>query len=545
MSILVIGVIGLILLSVGTGQPLYVLIGAVASFLLLASGQVDGFESLKIIIETTRELSEKEVLLAIPFFVISGAIMSEGDIARRLIAVARACFGWLSGGLAVSTVVACIFFAAISGSSPVTVIAIGSIMYPAMVAEKFSERFSTGLVSTAGSLGILIPPSIPMIVYAIVVPGGFVDPPGYNLAGENGSLGLVELFIAGLGPGLLIGGLLAAYSIVEGRRARASKSPLAMSEVLSTTRRGFWALMLPVLILGGIYSGIFTPTQAAAASVFYALIVELYVHRSLTVHDLPRVLSQATVLIGALLIIVALAQGFNKYLTLAQVAEAAVVFLDQYELTPITFLILVNILLLIVGCFMDILSAILILVPLISPIALQLGIHPMHLAVIFIVNLEIGYLTPPLGLNLFVASTIFKKSLGEVIRSVLPFLGLMVVGLTLVTYVPTISLGAVSLKNGEGLYVPFPERRIAMDNIEIPEEIRFLSAVAGDDGVPVVEEEVVDPGRPLTIQEMMAQAEADREEEAMDNLAYDSLSELLLDYRRVRSGELLLEELNS
>ncbi|MFT5992577.1 MAG: C4-dicarboxylate transporter DctM subunit, partial [Bradymonadia bacterium] len=330
-----------------------------------------------------------------------------------------------------------------------------------------------------------------------------------------------------------------------GRRARASKSPLAMSEVLSTTRRGFWALMLPVLILGGIYSGIFTPTQAAAASVFYALIVELYVHRSLTVHDLPRVLSQATVLIGALLIIVALAQGFNKYLTLAQVAEAAVVFLDQYELTPITFLILVNILLLIVGCFMDILSAILILVPLISPIALQLGIHPMHLAVIFIVNLEIGYLTPPLGLNLFVASTIFKKSLGEVIRSVLPFLGLMVVGLTLVTYVPTISLGAVSLKNGEGLYVPFPERRIAMDNIEIPEEIRFLSAVAGDDGVPVVEEEVVDPGRPLTIQEMMAQAEADREEEAMDNLAYDSLSELLLDYRRVRSGELLLEELNS
>ena len=474
---LTVGLLIILLVCIALGEPLYVLIGYVAAFLLLTDTPIDDFEGLKTIVEMTRELSDKEVLLAIPFFVISGALMSEGDIARRLIAFAQSCFSWISGGLAVSTVVACIFFAAISGSSPVTVIAIGSIMYPAMVAEGYRSRFSSGLISSAGSLGILIPPSIPMIVYAIIVPGGFSDPGGYRVGGEEGTLGLVELFIAGVGPGLMLGGIIAVYAIVEGKRAGAKPTPLQFENVLASARDGFWALMLPVIILGGIYSGIFTPTQAAAVSVLYALVVELYVHRSLTVHDLPRVLSQSTVLIGALLIIIALAQGFNKYLVMANVAERAVLMLDQWELTPITLLILINILLLLVGCFMDILSAILILVPLLSPIAVELGIHPMHLAVIFIVNLEIGYLTPPLGLNLFVASTIFKKPIGEVIRSVVPFLGLMLAGLLIVTYVPTVSLGAVSAKNGEGFWVPFPERRIAMEDLEVSDEIRFLSAV--------------------------------------------------------------------
>ena len=545
---LTVGLLIILLVCIALGEPLYVLIGSVAAFLLLTDTPIDDFEGLKTIVEMTRELSDKEVLLAIPFFVISGALMSEGDIARRLIAFAQSCFSWISGGLAVSTVVACIFFAAISGSSPVTVIAIGSIMYPAMVAEGYRSRFSSGLISSAGSLGILIPPSIPMIVYAIIVPGGFSDPGGYRVGGEEGTLGLVELFIAGVGPGLMLGGMMAVYAIVEGKRAGAKPTPLQFENVLASARDGFWALMLPVIILGGIYSGIFTPTQAAAVSVLYALVVELYVHRSLTVHDLPRVLSQSTVLIGALLIIIALAQGFNKYLVMANVAERAVLMLDQWELTPITLLILINILLLLVGCFMDILSAILILVPLLSPIAVELGIHPMHLAVIFIVNLEIGYLTPPLGLNLFVASTIFKKPIGEVIRSVVPFLGLMLAGLLIVTYVPTVSLGAVSAKNGEGFWVPFPERRIAMEDLEVSDEIRFLSAVEsaiGEDD-PAVEDDdagAAPDDRPMTIEEMMAQAAAAREEEAMQSLSYDSVGALLLDYRRVRSKEVMLDEL--
>ena len=287
---LTVGLLIILLVCIALGEPLYVLIGSVAAFLLLTDTPIDDFEGLKTIVEMTRELSDKEVLLAIPFFVISGALMSEGDIARRLIAFAQSCFSWISGGLAVSTVVACIFFAAISGSSPVTVIAIGSIMYPAMVAEGYRSRVSSGLISSAGSLGILIPPSIPMIVYAIIVPGGFSDPGGYRVGGEEGTLGLVELFIAGVGPGLMLGGMMAVYAIVEGKRAGAKPTPLQFENVLASARDGFWALMLPVIILGGIYSGIFTPTQAAAVSVLYALVVELYVHRSLTVHDLPRVL---------------------------------------------------------------------------------------------------------------------------------------------------------------------------------------------------------------------------------------------------------------
>ena len=544
MSILLVGLFVIIVAAIVLGEPLYVLIGSVAAWLLMASGQYPTFEELKPIVEMTRELADKEVLLAIPFFVISGAIMSEGDIARRLIGVARTTFAWLPGGLAVSTVIACVFFAAISGSSPVTVIAIGSIMYPAMISEGYPDRFSTGLVTSAGSLGILIPPSIPMIVYAIIVPNGFQDPAGYNVAGEEGSLGLVELFLAGIGPGILIGGILAGYAVFQGSRQNAATQPFRPKELIVAIYHGKWALLLPVIILGGIYTGVFTPTQAAAVSVLYALVVEVWIHRSLTLHDLPRVLSESTVLIGALLIILALAQGFNKYLTLAQIAEHSLALFETWSLTPVVFLLLLNVLLLIVGCFMDILSAILILVPLLSPIAVGLGIHPMHLAIVVIVNLEIGYLTPPLGLNLFVASTIFRKSLGDVIRSVLPFMLLMMGGLMVITYVPTVSLGAVSLRNGGPLIVPFPEKRIAMVGLEVDDAVRFLSSLAEEDGSgeAAAEEPVEDLGRPLTMEEMMAAANAEQEAEALDGLAYDGIIELLDDYRRIFSGEMLLEE---
>ncbi|MFT6396421.1 MAG: C4-dicarboxylate transporter DctM subunit, partial [Bradymonadia bacterium] len=253
---------------------------------------------------------------------------------------------------------------------------------------------------------------------------------------------------------------------------------------------------------------------------------------------------ESTVLIGALLIILALAQGFNKYLTLAQIAEHSILLLENYNLTPVGFLLLLNILLLIVGCFMDILSAILILVPLLSPIAVGLGIHPMHLAIVVIVNLEIGYLTPPLGLNLFVASTIFRKGLGDVIRSVLPFMFLMFCGLMIITYVPTVSLGAVSLRNGESFIVPFPEKRIAMHDIEVDDAIRFLSSLAEEEGVdePAEEEAPADPGRPLTIEEMMAASNAQQEAEALDGLAYEGAAEMLEDYRRIFTGVIMLEE---
>ncbi len=446
---------GLILL----GVPLYVLIGSLTLYLLLAGGVFTEFRLLTSVIEQTRGLADQPVLLAIPFFVISGAIMTEGDIAQRLIDFAQSVFGWLPGGLAISAVFACVFFAAISGSSPVTVIAIGTIMYPALMASNYPDRFSTGLVTSAGSLGILIPPSIPMIVYAIVDPTGLKDPIGYALASAGGGDSSVkDLFIAGLGPGLLIGLVFSVYALRVGLKHKVDRTPFAFAQVFESGKRGIWALLLPVIILGGIYSGIFTPTQAAAVAVIYSAAVEFFIHRSLEIKDIPRVFNESAILMGALLIIMALALGFNLYLDRAKIPEAAVEMILEMNLSVFTFLIIVNILLLIVGFFMDILSAILILVPLLAPIAFGLGIHPLHMAVIFIVNLEIGYLTPPIGLNLFVASTLFKKGIGEVVRAVIPFMLLMVGCLIAITYVPAFSLGLVALSKGKSPWVGWPDR---------------------------------------------------------------------------------------
>ena len=536
------GIVLIIGLGVGLGLPLFVILGALSAFLLLNSGLFGHWTDLSSIIEMTMSLAEKEVLLAIPFFVIAGAIMSEGDIAKRLIRVAREAFCWLPGGLAVSAVAACIFFAAISGSSPVTVIAIGTIMVPAMLKEGYRPSFAYGIVTAAGSLGILIPPSIPMIVYEIVDPTGFADPAGYALAPDHRPLGLADLFFAGLGPGFMIGGLLAAYAIFEGKRAKTPTKPIDLSALLLAIRDGVWALLLPVVILGGIYSGIFTPTQAAAVSVAYALIVELFIHRSLRLEDLPKILTENTILIGSLLIIIALAQGFNSYLKLAEIPKHAVELLVSLELSPIAFLLLVNILLLVVGCFMDILSAIIILVPLLAPIAFELGIHPLHLAIVFIVNLEIGYLTPPLGLNLFVASAIFRQTFGAMVRAIVPFLALMVVGLVLVTYVPMTSLGLVSALNERGLHVPFPEQRLPMRALRVDDPIRFLAGIASAEE-DMAEEEEEDPDRVLTLDEILAREMANLQREDLRASVYDDLAALLRDYRRLLSNEVSLEGL--
>lgn len=462
--------LGLIAILVGMillGVPLYVLIGSLTIYLLLAGGVFAEFKLLTAVIEQTRGLADQPVLLAIPFFVISGAIMTEGDIAQRLIDFAQSFFGWLPGGLAISTVFACVFFAAISGSSPVTVIAIGTIMYPALMASNYPDRFSTGLVTSAGSLGILIPPSIPMIVYAIVDPTGLKDPVGYALASAGGGDSSVkDLFIAGLGPGLLIGLVFAAYAFRVGLKHKVDRTPFELTKVFESGKRGVWALLLPVIILGGIYSGVFTPTQAAAVAVIYSALVEFFIHRSLELKDIPRVFNESAILMGSLLIIMALALGFNLYLDRAKIPEAAVEMILEMNLSVFTFLIIVNILLLIVGFFMDILSAILILVPLLAPIAFGLGIHPLHMAAIFIVNLEIGYLTPPIGLNLFVSSTLFKKGIGEVVRSVIPFMLLMVVCLMAITYIPTISLGLVSMSKGGSPWVPWPDQEVIEKQVD-------------------------------------------------------------------------------
>jgi C4-dicarboxylate transporter DctM subunit len=473
------GLIVIIVLALLLGQPLYVLIGSVAIYCLLVWHvpvlSVHDLDSP--VLEATRGLFDNPVLLAIPFFIVAGGIMTEGDIAKRLIAFARAIFGWVPGGLAVAAICACIFFAAISGSSPVTVIAIGSIMYPALLQERYPDKFANGLVTSAGSLGILIPPSVPMIVYAIVEPTKFRAPCGYEL-GSGGELDVGDLFLAGVGPGILIGLALSAYAIYIGVKHKLPRTALDWGQVWHSLREGVWALLMPIIVLGGIYSALFSPTQAAAVSVVYALVVEFWIHKSIKVEDLPRIMSRCAVLMGTLLLIMTMALAFNEFLADAMIPEAAVEMIKGWDLSLVGFLLIVNVLLLIVGCLMDIISAILILVPMLSLIGAGVGVHPMHLAVIFIVNLEIGYLTPPVGLNLFVSSTIFKKPLGVVIKAVVPFLLIMLGCLMLITYVPTISLGLVSIFRDKPPTVTFPSeetrKACAAEGKEVKSEIEQL-----------------------------------------------------------------------
>lgn len=432
--------LGLLSLSV----PLFVIIGVVTVLGYVLFADVPSVMDVGLI-ERMRELTDKPPLLAIPFFVLSGAIMSNGGIAERLVRVARAVFRGVPGGLGIATVAACMFFAAISGSSPVTVITIGGVMYPALVKAGYPQRFSTGLVTSAGTLGILIPPSIPMIVYAIFASGTQV-------------IQVEDLFLAGIGPGLVIGLLLAAYCLVTGVRlpsgSRDVDEGLRLGPAIAD---GFWALMLPVVILGGIYSGIFTATEAAVVSVVYSLVVELLIHRELKLADVPGVVAEATILMGSLLVIFGMAVALNALLTDLKIPDAAAAWIMSLDLTPFTFMLLLNGFLLLVGCLMDIMSAIMILVPLLAPLAALCGVDPIHLGVVFIVNLELGYLTPPMGLNLFVSSSIFGQSLGGVIRSVVPFTLLLLGALLIVTYVPTVSLGPVNALNGRPFHVPFPE----------------------------------------------------------------------------------------
>jgi len=416
-----------ILAAALVGSPLFVLIGVgTLGSLFLWSGFTN-VSSFTIIIEGIRSLADSPTLLAIPFFIMSGAVMSKGQISQRLIEFAQAFIGWVPGGMAMSGVLACMLFAAISGSSPATVVAIGTMMGPALIAEGYRERFSHGLLTSAGSLGILIPPSIPMIVYPIVNQGAVIE--------------VERLFASGFGPGLVMGSILIGYSFYQGIVDKVPTSPFRLKKLLAATRDGFWALMFPILILGGIYGGIFNAVEAAAVSVAYAVVVEVWLHRALKLKAVPAIFGETGVFLGSFLVILIMALALGEFLEKEDIPTLMVEWIQGKDLEYWQFLLLLNLLLLAVGMMMDILSAMFVFVPLLAPIAASMGVDPMHFGIIFIVNLEIGYLTPPVGLNLFVASALYEKGLGHVIRSVAPFVGLMLIGLGLITWYPQLSIG--------------------------------------------------------------------------------------------------------
>jgi C4-dicarboxylate transporter DctM subunit len=409
------------------GVPLFVVLGIATAlcFWLIEESP------LVVIAQQMFTTTNSFPLLAIPFFVLAGMIMISGGIARRLVDFARSLVSWLPGGLGITTVIACMFFAAISGSSPATVAAIGMIMFPALIKERYQENFSLGLVTSAGSLGILIPPSIPMIIYGIIA-----------------GVSVNKLFIAGVFPGIFIGLLLITFTILTQMKTNTERVPFRIEEVFQRSIRGFWAILLPFLILGGIYSGKFTATEAAAVAVVYAFIVEIFIHKETSIKKIPAIFTQAAMNMGAILIIIAIAKSFSQFLTIQMVTYEIPEYIQSHISTKWGFLITLNLLLLLVGCLMDIISAILILAPLTAPIAKAMGVDPVHLGIIYIVNLEIGYLTPPIGINLFVSSVIFEKPIFQVIRSILPFLLLLLLGLIAVTYFPKLSLFLVEFYKG-------------------------------------------------------------------------------------------------
>jgi C4-dicarboxylate transporter, DctM subunit len=519
-------VVAVITTGVLGGLPLFAIMGTLGTMLLITVSGFTKLDDLTIVVRKLLELATKEVLLAIPFFVVAGELMTKGTLAKRMIDVMRAMFGALPGGLAVAAVAGCVFFAAISGSSPVTVVAIGSLMVPALLKAGYPDGFSIGLLTTAGSLGILIPPSIPMIVYAIMVSSTTpVDP--------------TELFMAGVLPGLFIGALLALYAMWAGAKAGVARTPFSWPALRTALADGIWSMCLPLLILGGIYGGIFTATEAAAVSVLYALAVEMLIHRELPAKKLIDVAEGSMVVMGSLLVIIALAITLNYFLVIEEVPDRMVEWLQSLQLSRNSFLIIVNLLLLVVGCFMDIMSAILILAPMLAPMADAVGIHPIHMGIIFIVNLEIGYLTPPVGLNLFVSSTLFRKPLGFVVRSVLPTLFIMLISLVIITWVPSFSTALLPDKSVPTQPAPVPQGDAPRPTptpgkVKSMEELMKEQGSAPNDSAPGADVPAT-PSRVKSLEELM------KEQQSQESNAVPPPSSPT----RVKSLEELMKEQNN
>jgi len=361
-------------------------------------------------------------------FTFAGFILAESRASVRIVSFSRAILGWLPGGFAIVALAACAFFTAFTGASGVTIIALGGLLYPALISEKYPERFSLGLLTSSGSLGLLFPPSLPLIIFGVIA-----------------ETSINQLFIAGLVPGMLLIVLLSFYSVATGSFAAVPRQRFSARSVIKTAYEAKWELFIPLIVIIGIFGGYVTLGEVAALIVLYSLIIEVLIHREIKLVHLPVIMNQSMVLVGGILIILGAALALTNYLVDAQVPMHILEIMQSLIDSKWVFLICLNIFLLIVGCLMDIYSALLVVVPLILPIAISYEIHPVHLGIIFLTNLEIGYSTPPVGMNLFISCFRFNKSVLSLYRAAVPFLLILLIGLIIITYVPQLSLGLVSI----------------------------------------------------------------------------------------------------
>lgn len=413
-------VLGLLILVL-IGTPLFTIIGAIS----LIGFSNEGIDTAAIIIELYR-LASQPVLLAIPLFTVAGYFLAESKAPIRIVALAQSLIGWMPGGLAIVVLISCAIFTAFTGGSGVTIVALGGLVFPILLSEKYSEKFALGLVTTSGSLGLLFPPSLPIILY-----GTFAE------------VSVDALFRAGIVPGVILMLVVALYSMHQGGKAHVPRHPFDAKKAWQALKAAAWEIPLPPFIIFGIYGGYFTATEAAAVTAFYVFVVEVFIYRDLKLTtDVPRVMKESMVLVGAILMILGCAMGLTSYLIDQQVPQKLFEYISQVVTSKIFFLVILNLFLLVIGMMMEIFSAI-VVVPLIVPVAMQYGIDPIHLGIIFLANLEIAYLMPPVGLNLFMASFRFKKSIGQVAIATLPFIAVLFVALILITYVPELSLWLV------------------------------------------------------------------------------------------------------
>lgn len=401
------------------GVPLFVILAAGG---LLASHSAEISPDI-LIIEMNR-LATSPNMIAIPLFTFAGVLMSSGGAPRRLVNFYRAAFGWMPGGLAIVTIGACAFFTAYSGASGVTILALGGLLYPILVGEGYRERFSLGLLTTSGSLGLLFPPSLAILIYGIVA-----------------GVGIDKMFLSGIVPGLLLMGILAIHSMIHGRQLQVVKHDFDYGTLVAATRGAIWDIFLPIGIVTGIFGGFVSIMEAAAVTAAYVIFVEVIVYREIDLRtQFFDLLVESCVLFGSLIAILLVALGLTNLMIDAQLPMQMLEILEQHITSPLEFLLLLNLFLLLVGAMMDIFSAIIVVVPLILPLASRYGIDPIHLGIIFLANLEIGYSTPPVGINLFIASQRFGRPIVTLFKSTLPFLALMFLWLMLVTYIPELSL---------------------------------------------------------------------------------------------------------